>query len=159
MRRTVTFIFLVLLCFPDEEARSDECEPVASRLTSSVPNLTFVRRDADQTGTSIAFKHAKGASVELTCSVGITPQIALEWSSNYPPSDFFDLAGKVGSILTAARPDGISSGVRRCYQAAAQQPPNKLGARHSDLKTIGTSLDCTLSVDPSQTTILIDRLE
>jgi hypothetical protein len=137
----------ILVCCLSVPTHADECDTVAAKIVAS-ERATITRRDPLN---MLELQHPFVGVISLDCNPRLHPDVNVAWSGPHPPASFFDVAGRLGSIVTGVSPDIVKEGALKCNQQALQ-PKDKL----SELKFRGVVFLCSYSTALDQLSIDID---
>jgi hypothetical protein len=132
-------LMVMALLFAGFAVKADECDRIVENLIAQTPGLQLDKRMLAE-GVDIVYlkhPHAKALSVFCPAPPMLSPALSADWLESLPPPSFFQLIGKLGSILTGVSADAISAGAIECQKRA-------LGAKdeEGDAESSGIRFEC-----------------
>jgi hypothetical protein len=117
MARVLMVMVLLFVGFP---AKADECDRIVANLIAQTPGLQLDKRMPAEGADIVYLKHPDAIAISVFCPVPPVPLPALsaDWLEDPPPPTYFQLIGKLGSILTGVPADAISAGAIECQKRA-----------------------------------------
>ena len=117
MARTLIVIVLLFAGFP---AKADQCDHVVANLIAQTPGLQLDKRVPAEGADIVYLKHPEAIALSIFCPVPPAPSLTLsaDWLEDPAPPAYFQLIGKLGSVLTGVSADAISTGAIACEKQA-----------------------------------------
>jgi hypothetical protein len=119
--------------------RADECDRIVENLIAQTPGLQLDKRMLAEGVDIVYLKHPQAKALSVFCPAPpmFSPALSADWLESLPPPSYFELIGKLGSILTGVSADAISAGAIECQKRA-------LGAKdeEGDLEESGIRFEC-----------------
>jgi len=136
MARELMIMALLLVTFP---AKADECDTIVENLIAQTPGLQLDKRVLAEGIDIVYLKHPQAKALSVFCPAPpmSPPALSSDWLQGLPPPSYFQLIGKLGSILTGVSADAISAGAIECQKRA-------LAAKEEDgdLESNGIRFEC-----------------
>jgi hypothetical protein len=117
MARTLIVMVLLLAGFP---AKADQCDRIVADLIAQTPGLQLDKRMPAEGADIVYLKHPQAVAISIFCPVPPLPSLALsaDWLQDPAPPAYFQLIGKLGSVLTGVSAHAISTGAIACEKRA-----------------------------------------
>ena len=117
MARILIVLVLLLAGFP---AKADQCDRIVADLIAQTPGLQLDKRMPAEGADVVYLKHPQVIAISIFCPVPSAPSLTLsaDWLQDPAPPAYFQLIGKLGSVLTGVSADAISSGAIACEKRA-----------------------------------------
>jgi len=117
MARTLIVMVLLFAGFP---AKADQCDRIVANLIAQTPGLQFDKRMPAEEADIVYLKHPQVIALSIFCPVSSAPSFTLsaDWLQDPAPPAYFQLIGKLGSILTGVSANAISAGAIECEKRA-----------------------------------------
>ncbi len=137
MARVPMIMALLLSAFP---AKADECDSIVANLIAQTPGLQLDKRVLAEGVDIVYLKHPQAKALSLFCPAPpmLAPALSSDWLQGLPPPSYFQLIGRLGSIVTGIAADVISAGAIECQQRALANKETEDG----DLETNGIRIEC-----------------
>jgi hypothetical protein len=119
--------------------RADECDRIVENLLAQTPGLQFDKRMLAEGVDIVYLKHPQANALSVFCAAPAmsSPALSADWLEDLPPPSYFQLIGRLGSILTGVSADAISTGAIEC-QKRASSAQDEAG----DLEASGIRFQC-----------------
>ena len=135
-RSALTVVGFLCLTLP---VRADECDRIVKSLIAQTPGLQLDKRTLAEGVDIVYLKHPQAKALSVFCPAPskLSPALSADWMEDLPPPSYFQLIGRLGSILTGVSADAISAGATECQKRA-------LGTKdeESDLESSGIRFEC-----------------
>ena len=117
MARTLIVMVLLFAGFP---AKADQCDRIVANLIAQTPGLQLDKRMPAEGADIVYLKHPQAIALSIFCPGPSAPSLTLsaDWLQDPAPPAYFQLIGKLGSILTGVSANAISEGVIECEKRA-----------------------------------------
>jgi hypothetical protein len=117
MARVLMVMAILLLALP---AKPDECDGIVETLIAQTPDLRVDKRVLAEGVDIVYLKHPQAKALSVFCPAPpmSAAALSLDWLEGLPPPSYFQLIGKLGSILTGVSADAISAGAIECQKRA-----------------------------------------
>ena len=117
MARTLIVMVLLFAGFP---AKADQCDHIVANLIAQTPGLQLDKRMPAEGADIVYLKHPQAIAISIFCPVPSAPSLTLsaDWLQDPAPPAYFQLIGKLGSILTGVSANAISAGAIECEKRA-----------------------------------------
>jgi len=117
MARTLIVIVLLFAGFP---AKADQCDRIVANLIAQTPGLQLDKRMIAEGADIVFLKHPQAIAISIFCPVPSAPSLTLsaDWLQDPAPPAYFQLIGRLGSVLTGVSADAISTGALACEKRA-----------------------------------------
>ena len=136
MARVLMIMALLLVAFP---AQADECDRIVENLIARTPDLQLDKRMLAEGVDIVYLKHPQAKALSVFCPAPpmLSPALSADWLEGLPPPSYFQLIGKLGSILTGVSADAISAGAIECQKRALAAKEEE-----GDLESSGIRFEC-----------------
>ena len=154
-----TLIVMVLL-FAGVPAKADQCDHIVADLIAQTPGLQRDKRMPAEGADIVYLKHPQVIALSIFCPMPSAPSFTLsaDWLQDPAPPAYFQLIGKLGSILTGVSANAISAGAIECEKRALAAK-----GEEGNVESSGIRLQCqafehagggtTLLLAPAENTI------
>ena len=117
MARILLTMALLLSAFP---AKADECDSIVANLIAQTPGLQLDKRVLAEGVDIVYLKHPQAKALSVFCPAPpmMSPALSSDWLQGLPPPSYFQLIGKLGSMLIGVSADVISAGASECQKRA-----------------------------------------
>ena len=134
--RLLIVMALLSVCLPVE---ADECDRLVINLIAQTPGLQLDKRVLAEGVDIVYLKHPQAKALSVFCPAPplMSPALSADWLEGSPPPSYFELIGKLGSILTGVSPEEIRAGAIECQKRALSAKDEE-----SSLKSSGIKFDC-----------------
>ncbi len=140
MRTLLANIIISLLVFAPRLAYADECDAITGQMIASVTGVRLEKRQPVEGATDIVYlNHVDASLIAIYCpQAGVPwPVLNVDWAKSLPPPAYFNLVGRLGSVMTGLSAKAITKGARKC-QKLALASNDELG----DLEVGGITYEC-----------------
>jgi hypothetical protein len=112
----ILLVTMGLCCFCWASATANDCDVLTARVLAGIRGASFERKSSS--GLHIDFKHPGAWTLTVHCRVDddLPEAVSVTWKDKFPPTTFFDLVGRAGSIVTGGRAEQIRQTAIRCHQ-------------------------------------------
>ena len=134
--RSLIVMALLSVCLPVE---ADQCDRVVANLIAQTPGLQLDKRVLAEGVDIVYLKHPQAKALSVFCPAPplMSPALSADWLEGSPPPSYFELIGKLGSILTGVSPEEIRAGAIECQKRALSAKDEE-----SNLESSGIKFDC-----------------
>jgi hypothetical protein len=110
----------MVLLFAGFPAKADQCDRIVANLIAQTPGLQLDKRMSAEGADIVYLKHPQAIALSIFCPVPSAPSLTLsaDWLEDPAPPAYFQLIGKLGSLLTGVSSDAISTGAIACEKRA-----------------------------------------
>ena len=114
-------LMVMALLFASFPAKADECDRIVANLIAQTPGLQLDKRMPAEGADIVYLKHPHAIAISVFCPVPpvASPSVSADWLEDPPPQTYFQLIGKLGSILTGVTAEAISAGATACQKRAS----------------------------------------
>ncbi len=149
MDRTLILMVLLFAGFP---AKADQCDQVVANLIAQTPGLQLEKRLPAEGADIVYLKYPQAIAISVFCPVPSAPSLTLsaDWLQDPAPPAYFQLIGKLGSILTGVPAKAISAGAIECERRALAA-----NGEEGNVESSGVSLQCQAFVHAGGGTTLL----
>ena len=136
MARLLIVMALLSVSFP---VKADECDRIVENLIAQTPGLQLDKRMLAEGVDIVYLKHPQAKALSVFCPAPpmLAPALSADWLEGLPPPSYFELIGKLGSILTGVSADAISAGAIECQKRALAAKDEE-----GDLESSGIRFEC-----------------
>ena len=150
MTRVLLTLAFVLASLP---VRADKCDGIVANLIAQTPGLQRDKRVLAEGVDIVYLKHPQAKALSVFCPAPpmLQPALSSDWLQGLPPPSYFQLIGKLGSILTGVSAEAISEGAIECQKRALANKEGEDGAFDAN----GVRFECQAFVKAGGGTALI----
>lgn len=150
MARVLLTMALLLSAFP---AKADECDSIVANLIAQTPGLQLDKRVLAEGVDIVYLKHPQAKALSVFCPAPpmMSPALSSDWLQGLPPPSYFQLIGKLGSMLIGVSADVISAGASECQKRALANKEGEDGV----LEANGIRIECQVFTRAGGGTALI----
>ena len=135
----VRLLLVMALLSVSLPVEADECDRIVENLIAQTRGLQLDKRVLAEGVDIVYLKHPQAKALSVFCPAPpmMSPALSADWLEGAPPPSYFELIGRLGSILTGASSDDIRAGAIECQKRALSAKDEE-----GDLESSGIRFEC-----------------